>query len=110
MTPHRPMPRWSWLTAALAAGLVASLAAQGKPAQPDWTAVEPEALGHYQSLIRFDTSATERAEADYLKQLFDAHGIRRRCWPRIRSGPTWWRGSRATAASARSCCLVISTP
>ena len=64
MTPHRPLSSRPWLPAALAAGLVASLAAQGKPAQPDWRAIEPEALGHYQALIRFDTSATERAEAD----------------------------------------------
>ena len=37
--------------------------------------MEDEALGHYQALIRFDTSATERAEAEYLKRLFDQHGI-----------------------------------
>ena len=30
--------------------------------------MEGEALGHYQALIRFDTSATERAAAEYLKQ------------------------------------------
>ena len=75
MNPHRPMSSWPWLPAALAASLVASLAAQGKPAPPDWRAIEPEALGYYQALIRFDTSATERAEAEYLKRLFDEHGI-----------------------------------
>ena len=52
---------WLLLPAALVATAVASLGAQGRPAQPDWAAVEPEALGLYQSLIRFDSSVTERA-------------------------------------------------
>ncbi len=68
-------PRWSLLSAALVACAAAALAAQSRPPQPDWTAVEAEALGHYQALIRFDTSATERAEAEYLKRLFDEQGI-----------------------------------
>ncbi len=34
-----------------------------------------EALGLYQSLIRFDSSAAEKPEADWLKQLFDGAGI-----------------------------------
>ncbi len=63
------------LPAALATCVAAALGAQGPIAQPDWPAVEGEALGHYQALIRFDTSATERAEAEYLKRLFDEHGI-----------------------------------
>ena len=52
-----------------------AMAAQPRPATIDWPAVEPEALDIYQALIRFDTSATERAEAEYLKRLLDQHGI-----------------------------------
>jgi acetylornithine deacetylase/succinyl-diaminopimelate desuccinylase-like protein len=55
--------------------MVATLTAQPRVTGPDWTAVEPEALGLYQSLIRFDTSASERAAAEYLKELFDRSGI-----------------------------------
>jgi acetylornithine deacetylase/succinyl-diaminopimelate desuccinylase-like protein len=43
--------------------------------QPDWKVVEPEALRHYQSLIQFDTSASERKAAEYLKQVLDQAGI-----------------------------------
>ena len=63
------------LVAAVVGAAAASLGAQGRPAQPDWAAVEPEALDIYQSLIRFDSSASERAEAEWLKTLFDEAGI-----------------------------------
>ncbi|MGE0812386.1 MAG: M20/M25/M40 family metallo-hydrolase [Vicinamibacterales bacterium] len=53
----------------------ASPGAQPRAAVPDWTAVEPEALGIYQSLIRFDSTAAERPEAEWLKALFDREGI-----------------------------------
>ena len=46
-----------------------------RASQPDWKAVEPEALRHYQSLIQFDTSASERKEAEYLKEVLDQNGI-----------------------------------
>ena len=49
--------------------------AQGRAAEPDWPSVEPEALGIYQALIRFDSSVTEKAEAEWLKALFDREGI-----------------------------------
>ena len=52
----------------------ATLAAQ-TIAQPDWKKVEDDALRHYQALIRFDTSATERAEAEYVKRVLDDNGI-----------------------------------
>ena len=65
----------SLLSAALVAFIATSLGAQAPIVPPDWAAVEGEALGHYQALIRFDTSATERAAAEYLKRLFDQHGI-----------------------------------
>jgi acetylornithine deacetylase/succinyl-diaminopimelate desuccinylase-like protein len=60
---------------ALVVAGVVSMAAQPRPAQPDWAAVEPEALGIYQSLIRFDSTAAEKPEADWLKALFDREGI-----------------------------------
>ncbi len=65
---------WSFLSVALLVG-AAALAAQERRSQPDWTAVEPEALSIYQSLIRFDSSAAERPEAEWLKALFDREGI-----------------------------------
>ena len=60
---------------AVVAGAVISLGAQARPAQPDWAAVEPEALSIYQSLVRFDSSVSEKAEAEWLKALFDKEGI-----------------------------------
>jgi len=72
----RPAPS-SWLPvlAALVAAAVVSLDAQGRGPQPDWPVVEPEALSIYQSLIRFDSTAAERPEAEWLKALFDREGI-----------------------------------
>jgi acetylornithine deacetylase/succinyl-diaminopimelate desuccinylase-like protein len=64
-----------WRLVPLAVLAAATLSAQGRPQPPNWPAVEPEALEVYQTLIRFDTSATERLEAEYLKRLFDQHGI-----------------------------------
>ena len=95
----------------LVTGLAVSLAAQGRAAPPDWKAVEPEALGHYQALIRFDTSATERAEAEYLKRLFDQHGIPAQVLVQgPRAAQRGGAARRAPAASARSCCWATSTP
>lgn len=62
-------------SAGLVAGAVIALGAQPRSAAPDWTAVEPEALSIYQSLIRFDSSVSEKAEAEWLKALFDREGI-----------------------------------
>jgi acetylornithine deacetylase/succinyl-diaminopimelate desuccinylase-like protein len=69
------MTRRSWLSAVLAVAFAASPASQAPPRPPDWKAVEEEALGVYQSLIRFDTSASERAAAEYIKQVLDREGI-----------------------------------
>lgn len=60
---------------AVVLGAVISLGAQARPASPDWAAVEPEALSIYQSLVRFDSSVSEKAEAEWLKALFDREGI-----------------------------------
>ena len=62
-------------TAGLVAGAVIALGAQPRSAAPDWTTVEPEALSIYQSLVRFDSSVSEKAEAEWLKALFDKEGI-----------------------------------
>ena len=48
------------------------------PAQPDWQAVEAEALRHFQALVKFDTSdppGGERPAAEYLKQVLEQEGI-----------------------------------
>ena len=60
------------MTIALA---LSAVAFAQRASQPDWKAVEPEALRHYQSLIQFDTSASERKEAEYLKEVLDQNGI-----------------------------------
>jgi acetylornithine deacetylase/succinyl-diaminopimelate desuccinylase-like protein len=57
------------------AGWAAVLAGQGAPPSPDWKAVEAEAMRHYQALIRFDTSTSEKAAAAYLKDVLDQNGI-----------------------------------
>ena len=76
MFVRRPTPfSRLFVPAVLLAVAVASLAAQSRPAQPDWGAVEPEALSIYQSLIRFDSTAAEKPEAEWLKALFDREGI-----------------------------------
>jgi len=62
----------SLLAAAIAA---TGLVAQAPATQPDWTSVEAEALGHYQALIRHDTVASERAAAEYVRQVLDKEGI-----------------------------------
>lgn len=60
---------------ALVLTAVAGLGGQPRTASPDWTAVAPEALEVYQSLIKFDSSVSEQAEAEWLKTLFERHGI-----------------------------------
>lgn len=74
MIARLPHPR-RLLSAAIVALALVAPGAQTRLAPPDWAAVEPEALGHYQALLRFDTSATERAEAEHLKRVFDQAGI-----------------------------------
>ena len=55
--------------------LIAPLAAQ---TQPDWKALDEEALRHFQALVRFDTSdppGNEKPAADYLKSVLEKDGI-----------------------------------
>src|SRR5262245_37257866 len=68
------------LTLALSALSVLSLPAQTAPqaAQPDWAALEPEILKHFQTLVRYNTTdppGGERPAAEYLKQVLDQEGI-----------------------------------
>jgi acetylornithine deacetylase/succinyl-diaminopimelate desuccinylase-like protein len=63
------------LTLLVVLAAAAAPAAQRGATAPDWAAVEVEALDIYQSLIRFDSSVSERAEAEWLKALFDRHGV-----------------------------------
>jgi acetylornithine deacetylase/succinyl-diaminopimelate desuccinylase-like protein len=63
------------LSVLLAACALIAPGAQSRSPQPDWPKIEGEALGYYQALLRFDTSATERAEAEYLKRILDEQGI-----------------------------------
>ncbi|HEV3140477.1 MAG TPA: M20/M25/M40 family metallo-hydrolase [Vicinamibacterales bacterium] len=56
----------------------AALVLQGRAQQPDWTAIEPETMRHYQALLRMDTSnppGNEHIAAEYIKQVLDAEGI-----------------------------------
>src|SRR5919106_566678 len=46
--------------------------------QPDWKALEEEAMRHFQALVRFDTSdppGNEKPAADYLKSVLEKEGI-----------------------------------
>ena len=57
--------------------MIVSPAAQ-RPASPDWTRVEAEALRHFQALVRIDTSdppGNERPAAEYLKGVLEQEGI-----------------------------------
>jgi acetylornithine deacetylase/succinyl-diaminopimelate desuccinylase-like protein len=54
---------------------VSTLLVAQTAAQPDWKSVEEETMRHYQSLIRFDTTAKERPAAEYLKKVLDENGI-----------------------------------
>ena len=62
------------LISAVLAGLLMGQAA----GQPDWPRVEAETLGHFQTLIRFDTSdppGGEKPAVDYLKSVLEREGI-----------------------------------
>ncbi|MCC7178232.1 MAG: M20 family metallopeptidase, partial [Acidobacteria bacterium] len=74
MTPIRMTSKWG-LTLVMAAAAAVALAAQAGAPEPDWTAVEAEALAHYRALIRFDTVTSERAAAEYIKDVLDKEGI-----------------------------------
>jgi len=43
--------------------------------EPDWTKANADTLQHYSALVRIDTSAKEKAAADYIKKVLDDHGV-----------------------------------
>ena len=43
--------------------------------EPDWSKANADTLTHYSAVVRIDTSAKERAAADYIKKVLDDHGI-----------------------------------
>src|SRR6478672_8290474 len=54
----------------------ASLIAQSN--QPNWAVVEPEALKHFQAIVKMDTTdppGGEKPVVDYLRQVLEAEGI-----------------------------------
>ena len=77
MTPMPPpqTARRFLLSFLLTAGAATAPMAQTSAPQPDWSRIEAEALGHYRSLLRFDTVTSERAAAEYIKQVLDKEGI-----------------------------------
>src|SRR3954464_6861712 len=60
---------------ALAAVGGAALTAQSRAADPDWKAIEPETLKHFQRIVQFDSTAKERPLAEYIKGVLDENGI-----------------------------------
>lgn len=53
--------------------LIATLAAQAS--EVDWAKANADSLEHYSALVRFDTTAKEKAAAEYIKKVLDDHGI-----------------------------------
>ncbi len=73
--PH-PALNWADMSRAIALFLFATVAATAQT--PDWNKVNPEALQHFQSLIRIDTTdppGNETRVVEYLKRVLDAEGI-----------------------------------
>jgi acetylornithine deacetylase/succinyl-diaminopimelate desuccinylase-like protein len=59
----------------IASATLSTLLVAQTSGQPDWKGIEEETMRHYQSLIRFDTTAKERPAAEYLKKVLDDNGI-----------------------------------
>jgi acetylornithine deacetylase/succinyl-diaminopimelate desuccinylase-like protein len=56
----------------------ASVSIGAQSSQPNWPSIEPEALKHFQAIVRMDTTdppGGEKPVVDYLKQVLDAEGI-----------------------------------
>jgi acetylornithine deacetylase/succinyl-diaminopimelate desuccinylase-like protein len=56
----------------------ATIAVSGQTPQPDWAAIEQEALRHFEALVRMNTTdppGGERPAAEYLKRVLDQEGI-----------------------------------
>ena len=64
--------------AVVAAAVVQQRAAAQAPASPNWTALQQETLGHFQAILRLDTSnppGNEYLVTDYLKGVLEKEGI-----------------------------------
>jgi len=64
--------------AVVAAAVVEQRAAAQVPASPNWTALQQETLGHFQAMLRLDTSnppGNEYLVTDYLKGVLEKEGI-----------------------------------
>ena len=64
--------------AVVAAAAVEQRAAAQVPASPNWTALQQETLGHFQAMLRLDTSnppGNEYLVTDYLKGVLEKEGI-----------------------------------
>jgi acetylornithine deacetylase/succinyl-diaminopimelate desuccinylase-like protein len=60
----------------LSAGVLSAVL--GAQAQPDWKALEPEIMNHFQAIMRIDTRnppGNEHLAVDYMKNALDAAGI-----------------------------------
>src|SRR5918992_2774288 len=71
------IPRMRRLITVLAIALLVAPPAPGQT-QPDWKAIDEEAMRHFQALVRFDTSdppGNEKPAADYLKSVLEKEGI-----------------------------------
>jgi acetylornithine deacetylase/succinyl-diaminopimelate desuccinylase-like protein len=75
----RTVPGAAFLLAAVAVGVVSFQSARAQRAStPDWAAVDPETMQHFQALLRLDTSnppGNERLAANYLQSVLEREGI-----------------------------------
>ena len=84
-----------------------SLAHAADPPEPDWNKLDAEALGYFQSYLRFDTSNPPDNTADaiaFLKQILDQEGIETQVFAeQARQSQSRSRDCRAPPASNRCC-------
>jgi acetylornithine deacetylase/succinyl-diaminopimelate desuccinylase-like protein len=69
--------KWTIAVATVAVSAMVLVRAQS-PSEPDWPAIEKEALEHYQAIVRMNTAdspAGERPVAEYLKKVLEDNGI-----------------------------------
>src|SRR5207249_4640476 len=76
----RAMPRFifPYIVYGASAVVAAITISAQAPAQPDWQPIEEEALRHFQTLVRMNTTdppGGEKPAAEYLKQVLEQEGI-----------------------------------
>ena len=67
-----------WIVSLLMLCAAVSRPAGQAPASSDWAAIEAETMGHFQALVRLDTTdppGGEKPAADYVKQVLEREGI-----------------------------------